>query len=152
VQLDQNSDLLRTQILGDESRRVIDQEWLFVGENGARVWARSIDAPTELSREEARIMDSYLWSVVENWRHTYRLARERIGDADWRSRVTSEASYFFGNPYARGWWRSYSRDNSDLPPDLVEHIDTQLRDEPDFTFDYYSRTAEAVRREVETAP
>ena len=35
VQLKQNSDLLKTQLLYDESRRAVDLETLVVGENGA---------------------------------------------------------------------------------------------------------------------
>jgi len=40
VKLKQNSDLLKTQLLYDESRCAVDLESLVVGENGAEVWAK----------------------------------------------------------------------------------------------------------------
>ena len=70
VQLKQNSNLLKTQLLYDESRRAVDLETLVVGENGAEVFAKSISDAENLSLPEQRIMEALLWSFVEQLRST----------------------------------------------------------------------------------
>ena len=58
VQLKQNADLTRVQLLYEESNRVIDLELRVVGEQAAEVWAKSIDDPENLTLAEIRIMDN----------------------------------------------------------------------------------------------
>ena len=52
VQLKQNSDLLKTQLLYGESHRLVELETLVVGEMGAEVWAKSISDPLGLDLSE----------------------------------------------------------------------------------------------------
>ena len=88
VQLRQNSELARIQLLNDESQRVVEFELELVGEHGASVWAKSIEDPENLTLEEVRIMEALLWSFIENLRGTYRLAQlGLLEDSDWRSFV-----------------------------------------------------------------
>ncbi len=70
VQMKQNTDLLKTQLLYEESRRIIEQESQYIGENGAEVWAKSLTAPQDLSLAERRIMEALLWSYAEQLRST----------------------------------------------------------------------------------
>ena len=65
-QLQQNSEILKTQVMSDESRRVTEQELILVGEEGARVWAKSMERPNDLDLQEQRIMEAFFWSVVES--------------------------------------------------------------------------------------
>ena len=74
VQLKQNSDLLKTQLLYEESHRAIGLEIQVVGENGAEVWAKSITDANSLSLAEQRIMEALLWSFTEGLRATRMLA------------------------------------------------------------------------------
>ena len=105
-QLQQNSEILKTQVLSDESQRAVDQEWLLVGEEGARVWAEAMERPNDLDLEEQRIMDAILWTMLENFRHTHRLSTQGLVDIDWKSRVSEESTYYYGNPYGHGWWNA----------------------------------------------
>ena len=74
LQLKQNSDLLKTQLLYEESSRLVDLETQVIGEIGAEVWAKSISDPGKLSLSEQRIMEALLWSFVEQLRATRLLA------------------------------------------------------------------------------
>ncbi len=49
VQLQHNSDLLKTQLLDEESRRIVEQEAQYVGEHAAKVWAKSLTEPRNLN-------------------------------------------------------------------------------------------------------
>ena len=74
VQLSQNSALLRTQLLFEESGRLMMLETQYIGENAAEIWAKSIEDPAGLTLAEQRVMEALLWNVAEQWRATRMLA------------------------------------------------------------------------------
>ena len=78
VQLQQNADLLKTQLLYEESIRMVELETKVVGENAAKVWAKSLTDPRNLTLEEQRIMEALLWSYAEQLRATRRGHRTRL--------------------------------------------------------------------------
>jgi uncharacterized protein (TIGR02246 family) len=137
VQLKQSSDLLKLQLLYEESQRSINIETLVMGENGAEVWAKSLAGPAELTLAEQRVMEAMLWSYTENLRATHMLSQlGLLQDEEWRLRVESDSAFYFGNPYARAWWNNYSTDG-DLPQELVELINSRLAAiDRDFTTRY----------------
>ncbi len=146
VQLKQNSNLLKTQLLYDESRRAVDLETLVVGENGAEVFAKSISDAENLSLPEQRIMEALLWSFVEQLRST-RLLTELglLEDEEWRLRVSSETGFYLANDYGKAWWVNYSSGNSSLPDDLKAAINARLSDvDHNFTIDYFRAIMELV--------
>ena len=138
VQLKQNSDLLKTQLLYDESRRAVDLETLVVGENGAEVWAKSISDAKNMSLPEQRIMEALLWSFSEQLRSTRLLAElGLLEDEDWRLRVKSETAFYLANDYGKAWWINYSSENAALPDDLIAEVNLRLSEVDDnFTADY----------------
>lgn len=146
LQLKQNSDLLKTQMLYDESRRLVDLETKVVGENGAEVWAKSITEPENLNLAEKRIIEALLWSYVEQLRSTRVLGELGLLDDDeWRTRVRSDTGFFLGNRYARAWWANFKEDNTVLAPDLIDEIDRRLAEvNTDFTAQYIQSATERM--------
>jgi hypothetical protein len=138
AQLKQNSELLKTQMLYEESSRLVELETQVVGEIGAEVWAKSISDPRSLNLAEQRVIEALLWSFVEQLRSTRLLGQlGLIEDAEWRARVNSDAAFYLGNEYGRAWWANFSDDNTSLPSDLVMEIDSHLANAvPDYTLDY----------------
>ena len=115
VQLKQNTDLARIQMLNEESQRVVTYELEIVGERGAEVWAKSIQDPENLTLEEVRIMEALLWSFTENLRGTYRLAQlGLLEESDWRERLESEVVFYLSDRYSRAWWANYARRRPNL--------------------------------------
>jgi hypothetical protein len=149
-QLHQNSEILKTQVMTDESRRSVEAEWLLVGEEGARVWAKSIERPNDLNLQEHRIMDSILWTGLENFRHAHRLAAQGLVDIDWKSRVSNETAFYFGNPYGRGWWNNI-REGNVVSQDLRQAIDETLESNPNRTLDYYSSMIKEIQIQTTTS-
>jgi hypothetical protein len=126
VQLKQNSDLLKTQLLYDESHRAIELETQVIGEDGARVWAKSLTDPENLTLEEQRIIEALLWSFAEQLRATRMLAElGLLDDSEWRVRVYGESGFWLGNRYGRAWWANYS-DDSEMPDDLIAAVNDRL--------------------------
>lgn len=126
VQLKQNTDLARIQMLNEESQRVVTYELEIVGERGAEVWAKSIQDPENLTLEEVRIMEALLWSVAENLRGTYRLAElGLLEESDWRRRVESEVPFYISDRYSRAWWANFGGEPS---PSLPEALRLAIED------------------------
>ncbi len=143
VQLNQNSELLRTQILYEESARSIDLESRVIGEEGARVWAKAMTEPTELSLEEKRIMEALLWSYTEQLRGMLLLAELGLmEESDWKTRIETDAGFYFGSRYGLAWWENFSaandgNDGTNLPPDLVDAVNDRLSSvDENYTLNY----------------
>lgn len=138
VQLKQTADLTKTQLLYDESQRQIELETKVVGEEGARVWAKSLTEPAQLTLEEQRIIEALLWSFVEQLRAAYMLGElGLLDDGEWKTRVRGETGFFLANPYARAWWSNFSESNEILPPELIAAVDERLAELQDnYTLDY----------------
>lgn len=138
VQLKQNSDLLKTQLLYEESYRAIDLETKFVGENAAAVWSKSITDAETLSLEEQRIMEAILWGFIEQLRATHMLAELGLLDSEeWKGRVNSDTAYYLSNEYGIAWWSNFGDESSSLPDDLRTAVNARLSEvDEDFTIDY----------------
>jgi hypothetical protein len=140
VQLQQNADLRKTQLLYEESIRMVELETKVVGENAAKVWAKSLTDPRNLTLEEQRIMEALLWSYAEQLRATRMLAElGLLEDEEWRFRVRNDTSFFFGNRYGTAWWKEFSDEGSTLPQDLIDAVNARLSEtSPDSTLDYFA--------------
>lgn len=126
VQLKQNSDLLKMQLLYEESQRSIGIENLVVGEEAAQVWAKSLSDASNLTLAEQRVLEAILWSYTENLRATHMLAKlGLLEEGEWRHRVEADTGFYLANPYARAWWKNYSTD-PDLPAELTQAINARL--------------------------
>lgn len=145
VQLNQNSELLKTQLLYEESNRMMTIEYQFFGEDPAEVWAKSIEDPENLTLAEQRVLEALLWNVIEQWRATRMLAElGLLEEEEWRPRVEGEADFYFGNRYGRAWWASY--EGSNLQPDLRDAINAGLSTaNRDFTPGYFQAIMDAMK-------
>jgi ketosteroid isomerase-like protein len=141
VQLKQNSDLLRMQLLYEESQRSMAIENLVTGEDAAQVWAKSMTDAGNLTLAEQRVMEAMLWSYTENLRATYMLSQQGLlEEQEWRLRVEADTAFYLANPYALAWWSNYSSDFA-LPEELAEAIDVRLAKGGD---DFTSRYMQAI--------
>ena len=71
VQIKQSSDLARIELLYEESHRFVEFETMVVGENGAAVWAKSLEQSENLTLEEVRIMESLLRNSWPSFRRPW---------------------------------------------------------------------------------
>jgi hypothetical protein len=151
VQLQQNSDLLKTQLMYEESYRATELETQVIGENAAVVWAKSITDAKSMSLAEQRIMEAILWSFVEQLRGTRMLAElGLLEDADWRARVNSDAAFYLDNEYGMAWWANFSNENTSLPDDLIAAINARLAASyGEYTLDYTKSIMELLTKQDE---
>ena len=145
LQIRQNTDILKTQMLFEESHRTVEAEYVMIGENGAEAWAKAITAPNELTLTEQRIVEGYLWGAVEQWRYTYTLSKMGLLEEEWKNRVYFEVPYFLGNPYGRAWWKNLS-DPGSFADELRAFINKRLAEaKPNETLGYHMRTMKQLQ-------
>ncbi len=137
-QLKQNTDLLRVQLLYEESQSFINHERQMMGDNPAEAWAKALENPEGLSPAEFRVMDAYLYAMSEQWRASHRLRELGILNDEWKDRLVEEASFYLGNPFGRAWWNLYRREIQ-LPVEMVEIVEEELKASPDYTLWYRSQ-------------
>jgi len=138
AQMKQDANLQRLQMLSEESREMVETERAILGENSAAVWAKSLQSPHDLSLEERRIMDAYLYIAAEHLRSIYRLAQEGLfEEKEWQNRIASDVGYFFGNPYGQAWWRNFYNSDPIYPQDLINQINETLNDRVEITIQYF---------------
>lgn len=144
-QMQQNTALLKTQLIYEETGRYIRNEQLMQGENPATVWAKSIESPEELTLEEQRIMESVLWSSVEEWRSAHKLAKIGLWDDEWRTRIAHEAPFLLANDYGRAWWSGVDSNGSE--DEFYEAVDAALAaSTPNRTAEYFSEVMTALNQ------
>ena len=150
-QLRQNADLLELQILKQDVDSYIAGELMMIGENYADTWQKMIEEPENLNLAELRAIESHLWAHdIVRWRHLYDMHSRGLLDEDaWKRMVSDDLAYELAHPYGRAWLE-YIRDNTDLPPELVEFIDDGLakagHNHPAATFD---RILESAKKKIE---
>ena len=122
------------------------------GYNAEEYIHESIADPLGLDLSEQRIMESLLWSFVEQLRSTRMLAElGLLEDEEWRLRVRSDTAYYLANDYGRAWWANYSNGNVSLPQDLKSAINARLEGvEANFTANYSSSVIDQVRQSGES--
>ena len=141
-QMQQNSDLLRTQLSYEESSRYIQNEQIMWGENPAAVWAKSIESPNDLTLAEQRIVESILWVNVEEWRAAYRLSKIGLLGSEWKDRITDEAGFMLGNDYGRAWWKTSTED--EVGNEFVETVNSVLAASPNRTVEFFGEVMEEL--------
>jgi len=153
LQLAQNTDVLRLQMLHSESRRTTEIELAYVGERGAQAWENAIERPAELSFAEQRIVESLIWSTFEGWRHSYLLHTEGLLGEEWADRVGVEAPYYLDHIYGRAWWDNFKAlaVEGEIPAPLLVVIDAQLTENSNFHREYHGEIMRRVRERVDAA-
>ena len=134
-QMEQNTNILRTQIMYQESERYLQFENAMLGENPSVVWAKTLEAPEELTLEEQRVADAIFYTGVETWRAMYNLSQQGLLDEEWRARADGEASYLLSNEYGKAWWENYKNYVDD---EFALVVDESINRRPNQTLNYHN--------------
>ena len=151
IQINQNTQMIRVQMLSEESARTAGIEHVYAGEDPAAVWAKGLEQPAELTFREQRILESLIWSTYENWAHSYRLYRDGVIGEEWKIRVVSEVAYNLDHVYGRAWWETLKEHSADgeIPEELRILIDDLLSESRDFHRTYHRDIMKRVREQIE---
>lgn len=127
LQMQQNERLLKIQLVNQYNEAAAAAEISVGGEEIARAWAKSVDAPEELTLADMRAVEAVLMAPLYQWINLYRLHESGITDEnEWKTEVVTNAGYYYGTDYGRAWWEYMSRFFE--PPFLPEELEAQINE------------------------
>ncbi len=107
VEIQQTRDLTRLQMRLERDDATQQMELAMLGEEPAVAWAKSIRDPSSLSDAEAKVVDSNLVNLLLLYTRMARMEEAGLTDLSELERtIRSSAWLYFGNPFARRWWRN----------------------------------------------
>lgn len=129
VQIRQNSDLVRTQLVADEYALVSALDAQLVGENPAEALMKAMYSPQDMTYADFRINDAYLIVRIDVLHRLYRLGQEGLfGKDDWKNSSTAFTfEWLFGTEFSRLWWEHIGRETYQASPEFVEYMDARIQ-------------------------
>jgi len=130
VQIDQNSQLTRMQLI-NEGNVALNEIWAnALGENPAMAVAKSIENPAGMNFVDYIVVDTYLFTTMNLFYRNYELANEGIFDeSDWQQMIESYASWFLGSAFGRAWWHGSGRHF--FAPEFAVYVDKVIEGAPE---------------------
>ncbi len=126
VELNQNTDYLRLQIMDQINARQFAHNSVFLAENPAPVIEKSLIEPENITYTEFRVLDAYLMNILSTWEDRFFLYQAGLVDStDWKTKVEQDADWYFGNKFAKGWWESSGK--GVLEKEFADHVDQVLK-------------------------
>ena len=128
VQINQNSQLARMQLIS-EGQIAANQVWaVTMGESPSTVIAKSIESPKQMTYADFMVMDAWLSTSLNVLYRNYELAREGIfEETHWQEGEGTYANWLLANPFGRAWWDELAR--YIFEPEFVDYVDQQLERE-----------------------
>ncbi len=108
MQMHQNEELQRIQIMNQYHDSYSAYETAFAGENLPDIWEKSWLEPENLTLSEMRAMEAITFVPLNRWPNLYRQSEAGILDQDdWKDEVLNDVSYYFDTrmpgPGGRKW-------------------------------------------------
>ena len=126
AEIQQTRDLTRLQMLLERDDATQEIELAMLGEEPAVAWAKSIRDPSSLSDAEAKVVDSLLVNELLLFTRYARMEAAGLTDlSQLEHAIRSSAWVYFGNPFARRWWRN-DRKMGGWDPDIVRILDEEI--------------------------
>ncbi len=140
IELNQNTEHLRLQLLDQITARANENNRALLGENPTAAIEKAVREPEKLTYAELLIVDAYLINVLSAWEDRFFLHEAGLVEAsDWERKIEGEVNWFFGNRFAKTWWRESAREF--VEPEVARYIDEALEAVGDNdTYNYWQRT------------
>jgi len=123
IQIQQNTVLVRAELLSNASDAWISIDASKQSERFAIVLAKSIVKPQELTAEEILELDGYLFTYIDQLDRDSDLYDMGVFDTPPESLVRGSLYDYFGNEFARAWW---AETKWKFDPEIVDVIDREL--------------------------
>ena len=123
LQIQQNTVLVRAELISNDSDAWISIDASKQSERFASVLAKSIVNPQELNAAEILELDGYFFTYIDQLIRDRELYDLGVFDNPMESLVRGSLSDYFGNEFARAWW---AETKWKFSLDIVETIDKEM--------------------------
>ncbi len=124
LQIQQNTVLVRAELVSNASDAWINIDASKQSESFASVLAKSIVNPQELTTAEILELDGYLFTYIDQLVRDRDLYDLGVFDTPPESLVQGSLNDYFGNQFARAWW---AETKWKFALDIVEVIDKEMQ-------------------------
>jgi hypothetical protein len=121
VQISQNTQIMKAQIVNDYYLADMNLELTMMGDDPAVSWTKAVFAPNELNHVDAAVLDRYFNYGIVQIDRLRKMHEVGLADDDWEDRIYY-LSWHFGNEVGRRWWENYKDGGSDDFTDKVDEI------------------------------
>lgn len=122
LQMKQNEEMLRIQIMSDYYNSYVDAEASFTIDH-AKAFQKSVENPASLTNADMRLLEGQSFNPLLRWVNLYRLSQAGIvGPGEWKNQVQLDAAFYYGTPWGRAWW------DLNKDPMVEDFIPLELRD------------------------
>ena len=107
IELKQNTEHLKLQLIDQTITRMTDDNRVLMGENPVIAIEKSVLEPENMTFADFKIVDAYLINGVNAWEDRFFLYQAELLEAkDPQRKVDEEVDWYFGNRFAKQWWRT----------------------------------------------
>ncbi len=93
VELNQNTDHLKLQLMDQVNARQFEHNSMFIVENPASVIEKSLIEPENITYTEFRVLDAYLVNILSIWEDRFFLYQAGLVDsAFWKTKIEQDAN------------------------------------------------------------
>ena len=122
VQIDQNTRIMRAQIVNDYYLADMNLELAMMGDDPAISWTKAVYAPNELNHVDATILDRYFNYGLVQISRLQKMHELGMADDDWEDRI-NYLRWHLGNEVGRRWWANYEDGDSS---EFIQMVDEAL--------------------------
>ena len=134
VEIRQNTELTRIQMVQDRLNTNQQLESEFFDHYLSQVWVKSFKDPASMTLEEIRSMDAYLVVFMNQIMREYALEQEGLLEDGATLKLMEENFWFlFGSPFAKAWWEQLGQ--SGLSPEFLELARPIVKSTDDYLLD-----------------
>jgi len=125
LEIRQNSDHLALQLeFAQPTQKIFEINRDLMNPAVARVFAKAIEDPSELTFEEGLIASSLIINFLNEWEDRYLIHKAGlVGEIDWRRHIRENIEWTLGSRFAM---EVYKSNRGAFEPEFVEYIDSLL--------------------------
>ena len=121
IELNQNTDQLRLQLVFQTTQKLFDNNRDLLGDNLTPTISKSITNPEDLTYEEFLIAGSYVLNLLNEWEDRFFIHEKGlISDQDWKRHIDQNIGWTLGNRFAQEYWEI---SKSVFEPEFAQFVD-----------------------------
>jgi hypothetical protein len=121
VQINQNTQFTKAQIVNDYYLADMNLELAMMGDDPVVSWTKAVYAPNELNHVDAAILDRYFNYGMVQISRLQKMHELGLADDDWEDRIYY-LQWHLGNEVGRRWWANYKDGSSNEFIQMVDEV------------------------------
>ena len=124
IELNQNTDQLRLQLVFQTTQKLFENNRDMLGENPTPTIAKSITNPEDLTYDEFLIASSFVLNQLNEWEDRFFIHEAGlIDDRDWKRHIDENIGWTLGNRFAQTYWQI---SKPVFEPEFAQYVDKAL--------------------------